>query len=90
MSTAFHPQTDWATERANQEVLSYLRCFLYFAQYEWATLLPTAQLAINNRNTTGLGLSPFYIQHGYHANPVRLKEKEVKSTTTALKRAENF
>ena len=54
LSTAFHPQTDGATERANQEVLSYLRCFLSFAQYEWVSLLPTAQLSINNRDTSGV------------------------------------
>lgn len=48
LSTVLDPQTDVAMERANQEVFCYLRCLLSFAQYGWASLLPTVQLAINN------------------------------------------
>ncbi|KAI0992408.1 hypothetical protein K3495_g15777, partial [Podosphaera aphanis] len=49
LSTAFHPQTDGATERANQEVQAYLRAFVTYAQTDWSDLLPAAQLALNNR-----------------------------------------
>ncbi|KAI0997510.1 hypothetical protein K3495_g10679 [Podosphaera aphanis] len=73
LSTAFHPETDGATERMNQEVLAYLRAFISFSQWEWATMLPTAQLAINNRDSSVTKISPFYLTHGYHAEPIQLK-----------------
>ena len=69
LSTSFHPQTDGSTERANQEVLTYLRAFVTYAQKDWPALLSTAMLAINNRNTS-LGASPFFLSHGYHIEPV--------------------
>ena len=59
LSTAFHPETDGSTERMNQEILAYLRCFISYSQYEWPSMLPSAMLAINNRNTV-IGLSPFF------------------------------
>ncbi|KAL5597079.1 uncharacterized protein BROUX77_007027 [Berkeleyomyces rouxiae] len=52
LSTGFHPQTDGATERMNQEVLAYLRAFVTYSQYDWPDLLPSAMLSINNRNTS--------------------------------------
>ena len=39
LSTAFHPETDGAAERMNQEVLAYIRSFISFAQFEWASML---------------------------------------------------
>ncbi|KAL5596445.1 uncharacterized protein BROUX77_007129 [Berkeleyomyces rouxiae] len=69
LSTGFHPQTDGATERMNQEVLTYLRSFITYSQYDWPDLLPSAMLAINNRNTS-MGMSPFFLTHGYHVSPI--------------------
>jgi hypothetical protein len=71
LSTAFHPQTDGATERMNQEVLSYLRAFVTYSQLNWEALLPTAMLALNNRDSSVLGASPFFLEHGYHVEPVQ-------------------
>lgn len=34
LSTAFHPETDGATERANQEVLAYLRSYTALTQHD--------------------------------------------------------
>jgi hypothetical protein len=90
LSTAFHPQTDGATERMNQEVLGYLRAFISYSQYEWKNLLPMAMLAINNRNT-GSGFSPFFATHGYHADPVQeAPALHPKKRTDGTKAAEAF
>lgn len=74
LSTSFHPQTDGATERANQEVQSYLRAFVTYAQTDWSDLLPSAQLALNNRDSS-LGYSPFFLNHGYHVSSIPLKQE---------------
>ena len=83
LSTAFHPQTDGSTERANQEVQAYIRAFVTYAQGDWGNLLPVGMLAINNRNTTPAGLSPFFITHGYHIDAIQMKEIEDPSPATS-------
>ena len=88
LSTAFHPETDGSTERANQEVIAYLRAFISYSQYEWKDLLPTAMLALNNRDTV-LGLSPFFLTHGYHIEPVPQVSPMARSSDPE-KRAEAF
>ncbi|GAM88161.1 hypothetical protein ANO11243_061920 [Dothideomycetidae sp. 11243] len=65
LSTSFHPQTDGQTERMNQTLEQYLRCYLNYEQTNWVKLLPLAQLAVNNRKTP-TGTSPFYANHGMH------------------------
>ena len=66
LSTAFHPKTDGATERANQELETYLRIFISFQQEDWAFQLPIAMMALNSRVSQSTGLSPFFMTHGYH------------------------
>lgn len=41
-STAFHPQTDGQTERANQQIEQYLRIFCNDEQNNWADFLDLA------------------------------------------------
>ncbi|KAJ6437064.1 hypothetical protein O9K51_10361 [Purpureocillium lavendulum] len=74
LSTAWHPETDGATERANQEVERYIRIFTTYAQDDWDELLPAAAMALNNRTATSTGLTPFFFTHGYHLEPVQVKE----------------
>ena len=76
LSTAYHPQTDRATERANQELEAYLRIFVSFEQNDWAQLLPVAMIALNNRTNTSIGVSPFFMTHGYHGALVEREEDE--------------
>jgi hypothetical protein len=35
LSTVFHPQTDRQTERINQNVEQYLRCYVNYEQNNW-------------------------------------------------------
>ena len=66
LSTAFHLETNGATERANQELETYLRIFTSFQQKDWAFQLPIAMMALNSRVSQSTGLSPFFMTHGYH------------------------
>jgi len=67
LSTAYHPQTDGQTERTNQTIEQYLRCYLNYEQDNWVRLLPLAQFAFNN-SASVTGISPFYANYGYHPN----------------------
>jgi hypothetical protein len=73
LSTAFHPQTDGATERMNSTWEAYMRAFVDWAQKDWATLCPLAQIAIRGRDATSTKVSPFFLQHGYHIDPIQLE-----------------
>ena len=59
LTTAFHPQTDGQTERMNQTVESYLRCYVNYFQDDWVLLLPSAEYACNQNENATTGRSPF-------------------------------
>ena len=64
MSTAYHPQTDGQTERANRTLEEMLRARVNFAQTDWDEHLAAAELAINNAKQASTGFSPFYLNYG--------------------------
>ena len=66
LSTVFYPETDGATEQANQELETYLCIFTSFQQEDWAFQLPIAMMALNSQVSQSTGLSPFFMTHGYH------------------------
>lgn len=90
LSTAYHPQTDGSTERMNQEVLNYLRAFISYSQIDWSKLLPTAMLALNNRKSTVIGTSPFFVTHGYDAEPIQQTHTNSRATKSPQARARAF
>lgn len=65
LSTAFHPQTDGQTERINQIIEHYLRCYIGENQAIWPQLLPQAQYACNNATSSTTGYTPHYALMGY-------------------------
>jgi transposase InsO family protein len=68
MSTAYHPQTDGQTERANQTLETYLRHYVNKRQNNWVQLLPMAQLAYNDKMSQTTGVTPFFANYGKHPN----------------------
>jgi hypothetical protein len=66
MSTAYHPQTNGQTERVNQSLEQYLRCYVDYNLTNWSELLPTAEFAYNNQSHESIKNSPFYVELGYH------------------------
>ena len=76
MSTAYHPQTDGQTERVNQSLEQYLRCFIEHMQKDdWVQFLPTAEFAYNNAAHEGTKHTPFFLEYGRHprAGPTMIK-----------------
>ena len=77
MSTAYHPQTDGQTERVNQVLEQYLRCFVDNYNHEdWVDYLPTAEFAYNNAAHEGTKDTPYFLEYGRHprAGPTLIKE----------------
>jgi transposase InsO family protein len=74
LSTAYHPQTDGGPERMNQEIQAYLRAYVSYLQKDWGDFLPAAQLALNNRESAAMKISPFFVEHGYHVEPLSVDD----------------
>ena len=86
MSTAYHPQTDRQTERANQTMEAYLRHYVNQRQDNWVSLLPIAQLAYNNKRSDTTRLTPFFANFGKNANSF-LHPREGPNAEKALVKA---
>ena len=80
MSTAYHPQTDGQTERANRTLEEMLRSYVNANQSDWDQHLPTLEIAINNSKQASTGFTPFYLNSGQE---VRLPIDHATGVTTA-------
>jgi transposase InsO family protein len=65
LTTAYHPQSNGQTERANQEVERHLRLFTNSRQDDWVTYLPTAEFVLNSRWHSAHQMTPFEVMYGY-------------------------
>lgn len=65
MSSARHPETDGQTERLNQCMEAFLRCFAHDAPTKWASWLSLAEHWYNTSFHTAAGTSPFEALYGY-------------------------
>jgi hypothetical protein len=64
MSSAYHPQTDGATERANRTVTQMMRQCINPNQKDWVSKLPAIQFAINSARSESTGYAPFFLNNG--------------------------
>lgn len=64
MSSAYHPQSDGSTERANRTVTQMLRQCIDATQKNWVTKLPAIEFAINLARSESTGYSPFFLNTG--------------------------
>jgi hypothetical protein len=66
--------------------------FCDWAQSNWSFLAPMAQLAINGRDSASTGVSPFFLDHGYHVEPLQLEEevRDIPNANTMRQKGENI
>ena len=66
LSTAYHPQTDGQTERANRTMEEILRAYVHPLGDDWDQHLADAEFAYNNSEHASSGQTPFQTAYGYH------------------------
>ncbi|KAL7284496.1 hypothetical protein ACG7TL_001787 [Trametes sanguinea] len=64
MSSAYHPESDGSTERANRTVTQMLRQCIGPTQRDWTSKLPAIEFAINLARSDTTGYAPFFLNTG--------------------------
>ncbi|OBZ66490.1 Transposon Ty3-I Gag-Pol polyprotein [Grifola frondosa] len=64
MSSAYHPQSDGSTERANRTIGQMLRQCIGPSQHDWVAKLPAIEFAINLARSDSTGYAPFFLNTG--------------------------
>ena len=65
MSSAYHPQLDGQTERINQCLEAFLRCYVHACPRQWSSWLDVAEFWYNTSMHAALGRSPFEVLYGF-------------------------
>jgi hypothetical protein len=65
MSTAYHPQTDGQSERTNQGLEVFVRCYCNEEQDNWHIWLPMAEFVHNQWPNATTKKAPFDLIMGY-------------------------
>lgn len=65
MSSSYHPQSDGQTERLNQTMETFLRCFVHACPSKWLQWVPLAEYWYNTSYHSAIGRSPFEALYGY-------------------------
>lgn len=75
MSSAYHPETDGSTERANRTLGQMVRACALEDQYNWARKLPAIEFAMNSAVSDTTGFSPFYLNYGQVPRALKWEKK---------------
>lgn len=65
MSSAYDPQSDGQTERVNQCLETFLRCFVHLCPRQWLRWVPLAEFWYNTSLHSTLRRSPFEVLYGH-------------------------
>jgi len=90
--TAYHSETDWATEQMNQNAELYICMFFNYSQNNWASLLLMTELITNNHDSVSTEMSFFFLSHEYHIKLLQLLEKlkPVWSAKSSVQKADQI
>ena len=90
LSTAFHPQSDGQTERQNQTIEQYLRCYCNYEQNDWCSKIALAEFTYNNSVHSTTGMTPFMALYGYsptiRINPEGTPPQEAPTAALRIER----
>ncbi|XP_077145081.1 uncharacterized protein LOC143807434 [Ranitomeya variabilis] len=75
-------ETNGQTERTNQTLEQYLRCYVSYLQDDWLELLPLAEFSYNNSQSASTKFTPFFANLGYH--PCILPRSLINSPVPAV------
>jgi transposase InsO family protein len=81
LTTAYHPQSDGATERTNQEIEAYLSIYCASNPEEWPTALHTLEFTHNNRRHADRLHTPFELMFGMSPIAIPLSFEHTKYPT---------
>jgi hypothetical protein len=93
MSTAYHPQTDGQTERANRTLEDMIRHYVGPDQTDWDEHLPALEIAYNNSKQASTNMTPFQMNNVQQPHlPLAIALHSTKDCTnpTAIERTELF
>ena len=65
MSTAFHPQTDRASEHAIRTTAQMLHAMVRPDQRNWVEKVPMVEYALNSSISSSTGFAPFKLNYGH-------------------------
>lgn len=65
LSSAYHPQSDGQTERVNQCLEIFLRCFVHATPAKWSLWLHLAEFWYKSSYHSALNKTPFEVLYGY-------------------------
>jgi hypothetical protein len=90
LTTAFRPQVDGQTERMNQVLEQYLRCYINYEQNDWVEKLPIAQLAYNTAYNESTKLTPAYANFGFTPNAYHDARQEKSINPAAILKSDDL
>ena len=67
-TSSYHPKANGQTKHTNQTLEQYICIYTSYQQDDWSSLLPITKFAYNNVPNESTGISPFFINKGYHPN----------------------
>jgi hypothetical protein len=93
MSTAYHPQTDGQTERANRTLEDMLRAYVNAEQDNWDQKLTACEIAYNSSIQASTGYTPYqmnYVRHPLFALEHALQPSNQSNNPSAAERIQLF